>query len=269
MRKSSTEGLRGGISKKDQVYVGLYVHKRSIYAAVRVNGQEGKTRSMSSNHEVVLNYLKKYRAGLQKVVYEAGPTGYGLARRLRKEGIPAEVIAPWKIRRAAQEWAKSDRLDCRKLAEDAQKGSLESVTVPSEEEEAHRQLVRLRDSVVKKKRRVKQQIRGFLLQYSLPEPKDLDHWNLKSIHELKEMKLSKPLKYALDSYIRELLFLQDELRKVNRELRELVKSPDYEKKAGILRSHPGVGEVTTVQMLMEVYQPQRFKNSKQVTAYVG
>ena len=269
MKKSNTEGRKSGVTKRDQVYVGLDVHKRSIYAAIRVNGVEVKTHSMPAEPVMVVKLLEKYRPGLKKVVYEAGPTGYGLARRLLKEGFPAEVIAPGKMLKAAQEGAKSDRLDCRKLAEYAQKDLLKAVTIPTEEQEGHRQLMRLRNSVIEKRKRVKQQIKSFLLQHGVQEPSGLEYWNLSALFELKELKLSGALRYTLDSYIRELLFWADELKKVNSQLKELVKSEGYEEKARLLRSHPGVGEVTTVQMLTEVYQPERFNNPKQVTAYVG
>lgn len=269
MKKSSTEGVLKGITQKDKVYVGLDVHKRNIEATVRVNGVERTPLSMPANPDTVVRFLEKYRLGLKKVVYEAGPTGYGLARRLRKEGMPVEVIAPGKTPKMAQEGAKSDRLDSRKLAEYAEKGLLKAVAIPTEEEEGHRQLVRLRNSIVEKRRRVKQQIKSFLLQHGLKEPKGLGRWNLYAIHGLKEIEMSKPLRYTLDSYIRELLYWVDELQKVNKELKALMNAEGYEKKARILKSHPGVGEVTAVQMLTEVYQPQRFKNAKQVTAYVG
>lgn len=269
MRNSSTEGRGVGIAKKDRVYVGLDVHKRSVYAAVRVNGTEVGIKSLPSGHEAVKRFLEKYRPGLVKVVYEAGPTGYGLARRLREAGIPVEVVAPGKIPRAAVAGAKSDRLDCRMLAEYAQKSLLKSVVIPTVEEEACRQVLRLRSSLVEKKRRVKQQIKSFLLQYSLEEPEGLNHWSQKAVKALGKLELNSILRFTLDRLLEELFHLEEQLGKVKSKMNEQFSSKAYEKKARILRSHPGVGEVTTAQMLVEVYQPERFENARQVAAYVG
>jgi transposase len=269
MRNSSTAKRGVGITKKDCVYVGLDVHKRSVYATVRINGEEHGSKSLPADAEIVKNFLEKYRLGLRKVVYEAGPTGYGLARRLRENGIPAEVVAPGKIPRSAVEGSKSDRLDCRMLAEYAEKGLLKSVVIPTIEEEAFRQVLRLRSSLVEKRRRVKQQTKSFLLQYGLEEPEGLNHWSRKAVKALGEMELHSALRFTLDHLLEELFHLEEQLKKVGGQIKEQYSSKAYEKKAKILKSHPGVGEVTAAQMLAEVYQPERFENARQVAAYVG
>jgi len=269
MRKSSTEAKRKGITKNDCVYVGLDVHKRSVYAAVRVNGIEIGAKSLPADREVVKSFLEKYRPGLRKVVYEAGPTGYGLARRLNEAGIPVAVVSPGKIPRTVVEGTKTDRLDCRMLAEYAEKKLLRSVVIPTVEEEAYRQVLRLRSSLVEKKRRVKQQIKSFLLQYGLEEPKGLNHWSRRAVKALEKMELHLALRFALDRLLEELFHLEGQLDKVKGQIKEQYSSEAYEKKTSILRSHPGVGEVTAAQMLAEVYQPERFENAKQVAAYVG
>jgi len=269
MRNSSTAGRRVGITKKDHIYVGLDVHKRSVYAAVRINGKETGLKSLPADPEVVKSFLEKHRLGLRKVVYEAGPTGYGLARRLRERGMPVEVVAPGRIPRPAVEGAKSDRLDCRKLAEYAEKGLLKSVVIPTVEEEAYRQVLRLRSSLAEKRRRVKQQIKSFLLQYGLREPEGLNHWSRKAMKALGDLELHPALRFTLDHLFEELSHLEEQIRKVGGQIKEQYSSKAYEMKERILRSHPGVGEVTAAQMLAEVYQPERFENARQVAAYVG
>ena len=92
------------------------------------------------------------------MVYEAGPVGFGLVRRLRAAGFDADVIAPSKIPALPGAEPKSDRLDGRKLAMFSLKGLLQPVRVPTEQEEADRQVVRLREQLVRKLRSVRQQI---------------------------------------------------------------------------------------------------------------
>jgi transposase len=50
-----------------------------------------------------------------RVVYEAGPTGYGLARGCVEAGISCVVAAPSRIRPAADR-VKTDRRDAERLA---------------------------------------------------------------------------------------------------------------------------------------------------------
>ena len=59
-----------------------------------------------------------------KIVYEAGPCGYTLARQLRAHGYACEVIAPAKIARAPGDRIKTDRRDALLLARAARAGEL-------------------------------------------------------------------------------------------------------------------------------------------------
>jgi transposase len=272
MEKGNTRRLKiktPEVSARDRVFVGLDVHKLSIHVAVRFNGQELGSAVLPAEPKAVLAFLKPYRPGLRQVVYEAGPTGYSLIRALLKEGIPAAVVAPGKIPRPAVQEAKSDGLDCRKLAEFAEKELLREVAIPTLQEEEDRQIQRLRDSVVNRRRKAKQKIQGFLLQHGLPEPGNLKGWSRKAILALQKMPMGPGLRFSLDLLLEDLLHLQDQLERINHRLKELAKKERFAKAAERLKTHPGVGDVTSMQVLTELYQPERFENSKQVAAYVG
>ena len=130
------------VREQDQVVVGLDVHKRMIAAAIRVNGREVNSLSLPTDAHGVLRVIAPYRAGRCRVVFEAGPTGYALARSLVQAGVSATVVSPAQTPRPARIEAKSDRLDCRRLAQFAEQGLLRPVAVPSEQEDHDRQVVR-------------------------------------------------------------------------------------------------------------------------------
>lgn len=79
--------------------VGLDVHARSV-AAAAIDGQSGEVlrRTMTSNHGEILTWVRSLSAAV-KVVYEAGPTGFGLARFLLAAGVECVVVAPSKLQR--------------------------------------------------------------------------------------------------------------------------------------------------------------------------
>jgi len=70
---------------------------------------------------------------LPLVVYEAGPTGYSLARTIKAAGLPVGVVAPSKTPRQAAPDSKTDSLDARKLAEYAAKGLLRHIAIPTKQ----------------------------------------------------------------------------------------------------------------------------------------
>jgi transposase len=155
--------------------------------------------------------------------YESGPTGYELAWHCEEMCIPVVVAATTKIPRKIMPDSKTDRLDALKLAEYLSKGMLQGVTVPSREEYALRELERRREQLVSSRRKLRQQIKSFLLKNSIRAPKGLDHWTQEALTELKEAELGNiHLRLALDSFLRELEFICPEACKAQETLtREL------------------------------------------------
>lgn len=172
------------LTADDEVYVGIDVHKKANPIAVWLNNGIALTYVAPSDNPAVARQLQRLKPALRKIVYEAGPTGFSLVRTLLAASLPAAVIAPSKTLRPSGPQAKSDRFDCRKLAEFAAKDLLTEVTIPTEQEEADRQVVRLRNQIGDKCIRIKQQIKSFLLQHNLPQPEGLDQWTQRSIQHL-------------------------------------------------------------------------------------
>jgi transposase len=117
----------------EAVHVGVDVHKAS-YSVALFSDRRGllTTWVQPARAELLLERLRPFKVGVSQVVYEAGPTGFSLARRLRAEGFQVEVIAPSKLLAPVGPEAKSDRLDCRRLAQLSAKGLLHPVRVPTE-----------------------------------------------------------------------------------------------------------------------------------------
>jgi transposase len=98
----------------------------------RESGEVRSLRLLEGCGEAV-GWLKELPAPVQ-VVYEAGPTGYGLARACVDAGINCVVAAPSRIRQAADR-VKTDRRDAERLARLLRLGEITPVRVPTLEEE--------------------------------------------------------------------------------------------------------------------------------------
>ena len=272
MRKSNdreAESKSVVVTRRDVVFIGLDVHKKSVHSAVRLNGRELTTFVTPADVATVVRSLSRFKVALKQIVYEAGPTGFGLARALREAGLPTEVIAPGKIPQSANRDGKSDRLDCRRLAEFAEKGLLKPVAVPTEEEEADRQVMRLREQLTKKRRRVKQQIKSLLLMHGVAQPEGLKRWTKAGVAALAELELKPQLRLALDCLVEELTHLTSLLERTRSEMKRLSRQARHRTKERRLRTHPGIGETAALAYLTEVYQPERFEDAQALTKYVG
>jgi hypothetical protein len=101
---------------KVRSWAGLDVHARSV-VAVTLDAESGELRSarLPGENAKVVEFLGRL-PGPTRVAYEAGPTGYGLARALDEAGIGCVVAAPGKIERPAQDRVKTDQRDAERRA---------------------------------------------------------------------------------------------------------------------------------------------------------
>jgi len=130
-------------------FVGLDVHKDTIVIAVAEEGQAVPSVLGTFPHDVakVVKQLGKLvsEVSLLRVCYEAGPTGFGLCRRLQAAGMECVVVAPSLVPQQAGARVKTDRRDAARLAHFLRSGDLTAVWVPDEQTEALRDLERSRD----------------------------------------------------------------------------------------------------------------------------
>jgi transposase len=152
---------------KAKTAVGLDVHATKIVAAV-LDVETGELSRFSMNGET--DAAAGFCAGLRRpawVAYEAGPTGYGLARELARRGVECVVAAPSKIPRASGDRVKTDRRDAEHLVRLLVAGKLHPVRVPGPEEEALRDLVCAREQVRVDLMRSRHRLSKLLLRHGI------------------------------------------------------------------------------------------------------
>ena len=116
------------MEERSKVHVGMDVHKVSVGEAVP--GREPGRVVSKVPHDV--GKLTKVPARLGSpdqlhLVYEAGPTGFGLQRKLTALGYTCEVIAPSLMPRRPGDRVKTDSRDCIQLAQCSRAGDLRAV----------------------------------------------------------------------------------------------------------------------------------------------
>ena len=149
-------------------FLGLDVHRDTISVAVLGPGrEEAPTVDRIANDEPSIRRLvgrfgdpRRLRA-----CYEAGPTGYELARLLHRMDVRCQVIAPALIPKAPGDKIKTDSRDCRRLARLHRAGELVAIRVPTIAEEAVRDLCRARADMLADRSRARLRLGGFLLRH--------------------------------------------------------------------------------------------------------
>jgi transposase len=254
---------------KARTLVGLDVHATKIVAAV-LNAGSGELRTFRMTGDV--GDAAAFCAGLPRpvrVAYEAGPTGYGLARELAKRRVECVVAAPSKIPRASGDRVKTDRRDAELLVRLLLAGKLHAVRVPGLEEEALRDLVRAREAVRVDLMRCRHRLSKLLLRHGI-QFDDGPAWTQRHRDWLATITLPWPAAQAtmLDAQgaIDALAHRRDQLE---REIVALVPDSPWVVQVGRLRCLRGVDTLTAVGLCAEVGDFERFARAEQLMSYVG
>lgn len=251
------------------VWIGVDVHKKSYHVGLVSNLDHKAAFVCSASPEGFVRKILKLGLKIALIVYEAGPYGFGLARRLEEAGLPVCVAAASRIPRPATKGAKCDRLDCLELARLARGRVLSPIAIPSPKEEERRLLIRRRHNLVDSQRRIKGRIKSMLLFLGIPEPSGLGHWSNKAIAGLEKLKLEPWIRLTLDGYLRDLNHFREEIKSLEKHLKTLSTHEDYRGRVEILRSIRGVGLITSMTFLLELFNPKRFNRPGEVASYLG
>jgi transposase len=203
-------------------------------------------------------------------VYEAGPTGYGLARGATERSLDVRVCAPGSIPRAAGDRVKTDRRDAERLARLLLSGGLSFVRVPTPEEESFRDLIRCREAIRSDLMRARHRVTKFLLRRELRWEGSACAWTLAHWHWLEGLELAEPAaRVVLGDYICAVRSLEQRREATEREISELWPSSPWAETIARLRCLRGVDTLTALGLCAEAGDLRRFRRPSSLTGYFG
>lgn len=239
-------------------WVGLDVHARKTVAGV-LDAATGELRSLRAPTlpGETVEWLRGF-PGPVRVAYEAGPTGYGLARACQAVGIACTVAAPSKIPRAAGDRVKTDRRDAERLARLLRLGELVAVRVPEPHEEAARDLVRVREDARGELMRARHRLSKLLLRHGLVY--DASAWTLAHDAWLRRQRFdSRPLQLALEESYSAAVQAKARRDLLDQAIIELAAEPPFVEVVGRLCCLRGVSTLTALALTVELGDWSRFR----------
>lgn len=256
--------------KSSLVYVGLDVHKDSIVVATAVGRRPAVVvRKILNDWFQLVKVLGGLAANERlRVCYEAGPSGYELARRLNAAGVCCIVVAPSLIPVTAGRRIKTDRRDAEHLAALHRDGRLVEVKIPAVQNEAMRDLERARDDAKKAERAARHQLDKFLLRHgrSWSRSKWTQlHWAWIERQEFP----AEAFRRVLADYIRAVREATARVARLDKDIAELVETWALAPLVKALQALRGVGLLTAVILAAEVGDYARFGTPRQLMAYLG
>jgi transposase len=254
------------------LFVGLDLHKDSITVAYALDNGEiqalGKTGTSQTDIDRLCKRLKAKGRHI-KVVYEAGPCGYGLQRRLVAKGFECMVCAPSLIPRKPGERVKTDRRDAINLVRLLRSDNLTAVHVPTVEDEAFRDLARAWASARSDVKRARQQLKAFLLSHGVRYT-GCANWGAAHRRWLAAVSFGNTWQDLAYNELRRTI--EDRLAQCQRleaALREAVQQWRFYPAVLALQAMRGIQFTSAVGLLSELGDLTRFAHPRQVMAWVG
>jgi transposase len=251
-------------------WAGLDVHARKVIA-VTVDGESGELRMqrLSGKTSEVVEFCCSL-PGPTRVAYEAGPTGYGLARALETAGVGCVVAAPGKIERPAQDRIKTDQRDAERVLRLLMIDGLHPVRVPSGAEEALRDLVRAREDVRGDLMRARQRLSKLLLRHDVRYEDTASAWTARHQAWLAKVDLGeRGAQLTLLEYLGAIDALVTRRDALEAAIAELVPGSPWAQTVARLRCLRGIDTLSAVGLCAEIGDFERFPRAAKLMSYLG
>jgi transposase len=251
-------------------FVGLDVHARkTAAAAVQLGSGEVFKAQLSGSPAAALQWLAAL-PGPVRAVYEAGPTGLGLARAARAAGVEVMVCSSGAIPRQPGDRIKTDTRDALKLARLHAAGQLRPVVVPAPELEGLRDLVRACEDLRGDLMSARHRVGKLLLRRGLVWEGPGDAWSQRHLRWLCTIRFDDPLvELVFGEYLAHHELLLARRERLDAMLLEQSTQGSWAATVARLRCLRGVDTLTAVGLVAEIGDITAFKHPKQLASYLG
>jgi transposase len=255
----------------DPIHLGLDTSKNAILVGIlRPNEVSPDTEKIFNGEASIRRLIDRFDDRSQlRVCYEAGPTGFGLYRLLRSMGVACEVVAPSLVPRSPGDRVKTDRRDCRRLARLHRAGELTAIRVPTEAEEAVRDLCRARADMVADRTRTRHRLSKFLLRHDRIW-RGGDAWTGKHEQWLRSQRFDDAALRATYAHYRAMLVARDaELAAVEADLAYWYTHGPFVDAVARLAAYRGIAQLGALSIASEVGDWRRFATARAFMGFTG
>jgi transposase len=252
------------------IHLGLDVSKNKFAVGIlRWGEQVPDVETIFNDEASVRRLIDRFGDRSQlRVCYEAGPTGFGLYRLLTSMGVACEVIAPALIPKAPADRVKTERRDCQRLARLHRAGELVAIRVPTQAEEAVRDLCRARADLVQDRTRTRHRLSKFLLRHDRIWRQDA--WTGKHEQWLVGQRFDEAALQSTYAHYRAMVAARDaELAALEADLAHWYTHGPFAEAVTRLAAYRGIAQLGALTIASEVGDWRRFPAARTFMGFTG
>jgi transposase len=262
------------VGHHSEAFIGIDTSKLRNAVAIAEGGRRGEVRYLGefdTSEAATRKLVTKLAAKYDKLTfcYEAGPTGYGLYRLLKKLGQECFVVAPSLVPKKPGDRVKTNRRDGVNLAKLLRAGELTAVWVPDERHEAMRDLSRARQAAHKDLRGKRQQIMSLMLRLGRNYP-GKKTWGPAHMDWLMRQKLEhREQRIAFEELMESIRQESERVERLEQAIREAVPEWSLAEVVTALQAARGIDLIAAVTVLAELGDLSRFRNPRELMGFLG
>jgi len=229
---------------------------------------------IAPDYKLVLKYIEQMRNYFPEESeficgYEAGSLGYTPYHQLSERGLTCIILAPTTMAITNKNRVKTDRKDAGNIARCLAFRTYSEVYVPTAEDNAVKEYIRMRDDKKKMLKSLKQQILALVLRQGRRFEGGKTYWTITHMKWLKSLELGGVFQETLDEYLISYEYLTDKLARLDARIEELASDERYVEKVKKLSCLIGVKAHTALSVVVEVGDFERFAKAERFAAYLG
>ena len=263
---------------KSIIYVGMDVHKSSFTLSCfeKESEKEFGLVRMQSDYKRVLKYLEEIKRSISNdeveflCGYEAGSLGYALYNDLTSNGIKCVILAPSTMPQTRKNRIKTDKLDAINISRCLAYKTYKAVHVPTKEDNAVKEYIRMRSAQKKVLKSIKYQILAFCLRNGEVFTEGKSHWTIKHISWLRKLRFEDQiLQVTLEEYLIQYSLSVDRLSHYDLKIEDMAESERYRRLVQKLKCFKGINTLTALALIVETGDFKRFATASHYAAYLG
>ena len=261
--------------------IGMDVHSTNYTLCAMEDkfGEDGHVLAqvtVAPDHKLILNFIKRVKEKMDpkgkdeidiECGYEAGCLGYSLYHLLTACKVKCTILAPTTMLAEKGQRIKTDKRDAKLIADCLAHGGYHAVHIPTKEDNAIKEYIRMRDDLLQMLKQTKQQMNALAMRHG--HIYEGTKWTAPHLKWLQQLQLDPIVREALDEYIATYANLVEKLERYDKRIRELANQEEYREKVKKLECFLGIKTHTALSLIVETGDFNRFRKGNVYAAYLG